>query len=433
VISVPPAKLDECLAVFRAEDVEATVIGRFPGDGKLTLRYGGKVVGELDMEFLHDGIPLFERTATFPAIVAKPLDLPEKKSYGDDLKKILASGNVCSKEWIIRQYDHEVQGGSVVKPLTGAANDGPSDAAVVRPVLSHYKGIAIANGMNPRYSDLSPYDMAANAIDEAIRNVIAVGGDPERTAILDNFAWGSPENPENLGALVLAARACQEVAVAYGTPFISGKDSLNNEFRVGGKTIIIPHSLLISAISIVEDVRKCVTMDAKEAGNLIYLVGITRNELGGSHYALVNGLTGGSVPRVDPAAGRHVFKAMSAAIRDGLVRSCHDLSEGGLLVAAAEMAFAGNLGIQLEVGKVGPEDLPVPVALFSESPSRFLVEVQPANQKAFEAVMAKAPVFAIDVGKVTGDKKLAVLGKDEVLVSETLADLKEAWQKPLRW
>jgi phosphoribosylformylglycinamidine synthase len=234
----------------------------------------------------------------------------------------------------------------VVKPLTGATNDGPSDAAVVRPVLAHYKGIAIGNGMNPRYSDLSPYDMAANAIDEAIRNVVAVGGDPERTAILDNFAWGSPENPENLGVLVLAARACQDVAVAYGTPFISGKDSLNNEFRVGDKKIIIPHSLLISAISIVEDVRKCVTMDAKEAGNLVYVVGTTRNELGGSHFSLVNGLSGGAVPRVDPAAGRQVFKAVSAAIRDGLVRACHDLSEGGLAVAAAEMAFSGGLGLK---------------------------------------------------------------------------------------
>jgi phosphoribosylformylglycinamidine synthase len=433
VISVPPEKLDECLAVFRAEDVEATVIGRFPGDGKLTLRYGGKVVGELDMEFLHDGIPLFERTATFPPLVAKPLELPAKKTYGEDLKKILSSGNVCSKEWIIRQYDHEVQGGSVVKPLTGATNDGPSDAAVVRPVLAHYKGIAIGNGMNPRYSDLSPYDMAANAIDEAIRNVVAVGGDPERTAILDNFAWGSPENPENLGALVLAARACQEIATAYGTPFISGKDSLNNEFRVGGKTIIIPHSLLISAISIVEDVRGCVTMDAKEAGNLIYLVGITRNELGGSHFALVNGLTGGAVPRVDVAAGRQVFKAVSAAIRQGLLRACHDLSEGGLAVAAAEMAFSGNLGIRLDLTKVGPEDLPAPVALFSESPSRFLLEIPEANRAAFEDIIAKWPVFAIDVGKVTAEKKLVVLGKDEVLLEEKLADLKEAWQKPLRW
>ena len=433
VISVPPEKLDECLGVFRAEDVEATVIGRFPGDGKLTLRYGGKVVGELDMEFLHDGIPRFERTATFTPAPVQPLTLPEKNNYGDDVKKILASGNVCSKEWIIRQYDHEVQGGSVVKPLTGASNDGPGDAAVVRPVLSHYKGIAIGNGMNPRYSDHSPYDMAANAIDEAIRNVVAVGGDPERTAILDNFAWGSPENPENLGALVLAARACQEIATAYDTPFISGKDSLNNEFRVAGKTIIIPHSLLISAISIVEDVRRCVTMDAKEAGNLVYLVGITRNELGGSHFALVNGLSGGSVPRVDVAAGRQVFKAVSAAIRAGLVRACHDLSEGGLAVAAAEMAFAGNLGIRLDLTKVGPEDLPTPVALFSESPSRFLVEVPGRNQAAFEEIMAKGPVFAIDVGKVTAEQKLVVLGKDEVLLDEKLADLKEAWQKPLRW
>jgi phosphoribosylformylglycinamidine synthase len=433
VISVPPEKLDECLAVFRAEDVEATVIGRFPGDGKLKLRYNGKVVGELDMEFLHDGIPLFERTATFSPPSMLPLSLPAKKSYGEDLRKILSSGNVCSKEWIIRQYDHEVQGGSVVKPLTGATNDGPSDAAVVRPVLSHYRGIAIGNGMNPRYSDLSPYDMAANAIDEAIRNIVAVGGDPERTAILDNFAWGSPENPENLGALVLAAQACQKIATEYGTPFISGKDSLNNEFRVGGKTIIIPHSLLISAISIVEDVRRCVTMDAKEAGNLLYLVGITRNELGGSHFALVNGLSGGAVPRVDVAAGRQVFKAVAAAIRAGLVRACHDLSEGGLAVAAAEMAFAGDLGLRLDLTKVGPEDLATPVALFSESASRFLVEVPASNRGAFEKIMAEGPVFAIDLGQVTAEKKLVVLGKDEVLLNESLADLKEAWQKPLRW
>jgi phosphoribosylformylglycinamidine synthase len=174
-------------------------------------------------------------------------------------------------------------------------------------------------------------------------------------------------------------------------------------------------------------------MDAKEAGNLVYLVGITRNELGGSHYALVNGLAGGAVPRVDVAAGRQVFKAVSTAIRDGLVRSCHDLSEGGLAVAAAEMAFAGNLGIQLNIEDVGPEDLPVAVALFSESPSRFLIEVRPASQKAFEALMEKGPVFAMPIGKVTTDKKFSVLGKDEVILSESLADLKEAWQKPLRW
>jgi phosphoribosylformylglycinamidine synthase len=177
--------------------------------------YGGQIVGDLDMKFLHEGIPRFERTATYTVPKLQEPDLPEKKSYGEDLKRILSSWNVCSKEWIIRQYDHEVQGGSVVKPLTGAANDGPSDAAVVRPVLSHYRGIALGCGMNPRYSDLSAYDMAALAIDEAIRNIIAVGGDPSRTAILDNFSWGRPENAENLGALVRAAQACHDVAIAY--------------------------------------------------------------------------------------------------------------------------------------------------------------------------------------------------------------------------
>ena len=428
VLSVSPEKIDELLAIFRAEDVEATVIGRFPGDRKLTLRYNGEVVGQIDIGFLHDGIPRFERTATFTPATPRPLDFPGKKDYGGDLKKILSSWNVCSKEWIIRQYDHEVQGGSVVKPLTGVANDGPSDAAVVRPVLSHYKGLAIANGMNPRYGDLSPYDMAACAIDEAIRNAIAVGGDPERTAILDNFSWGSPENPEQLGALVLAARACHDLAVAYGTPFISGKDSLNNEFRVGGKTIVIPHSLLISAISIVEDVRKCVTMDAKEPGNLVYSAGITGNHLGGSHFAMVNGLSGGQVPKVDPDAGRKIFALVAGAIREGLVRACHDLSEGGLAVAAAEMAFAGGLGMELDLLGDGSDA----VLLFSESPSRFLLEIAPSHKARFELLVKDAPCSLI--GEVTDRPRLVILGTSgKGVVDEAIGDLKEAWQRPMRW
>jgi len=434
VISVPPEKLDECLAVFRAEDVEATVIGRFPGDGKLKLRYNGQLVGELEMEFLHDGIPRFERTATYAVPAEKPLKLAEKKDYGDDLKKILASGNVCSKEWIIRQYDHEVQGGSVVKPLTGAANDCPSDAAVVRPVLSHYKGIAIGNGMNPRYSDYSAYDMAANAIDEAIRNVVAVGGDPERTAILDNFAWGSPENPDNLGALVLAARACQDLAVAYGTPFISGKDSLNNEFRVGDKKIIIPHSLLISAISIVEDVRKCVTMDAKDRPGRILLVGETRDEMGGSHYCLVNGLQGGQVPKVDPVAGRKNFRLIARAIREGLLLACHDLSEGGLAVAAAEMAFAGGVTLWLDLAKLGSGALREDVLLFSESPSRFLVQVDPDKASRFEKLAQSEGVTVREAGQTDHGSELLIDGRNgRKLIRTSLDALKEAWQKPLRW
>ncbi|HEX7899698.1 MAG TPA: phosphoribosylformylglycinamidine synthase subunit PurL [Planctomycetota bacterium] len=425
VLSVSPAKIDDLLAVFKAEDVEAVVIGAFPGHGRLVLRYNAQVVADMSMKFLHDGIPRFERTATYTPAAAKPATLAEKPSYGADLKKILGSWNVCSKEWVIRQYDHEVQGGSVVKPLTGVANDGPSDAAVVRPVLTGYKGIAVANGMNPRYGDLSPYDMAANAIDEALRNVVAVGGDPARTAILDNFSWGRPDNPENLGALVLAARACQDAAVAYGTPFISGKDSLNNEFRVGDKTIIIPHSLLISAISIVEDVRRCVTMDAKEAGDVLYLVGATRNELGGSHYLLVNGASGGQVPKVDFAAGKKILDTIAAAIRRGLLRACHDLSEGGLAVAAAESAFAGGLGMKLSVSE--RED----VALFAESASRFLIEIKPGDVARFEE--AFAGVAFTRVGEVTAAPRLTVTGRKGLVLDEAIADLKEAWQAPLRW
>jgi phosphoribosylformylglycinamidine synthase len=429
VLSVPPEKIDRLLAVFRAEDVEATVIGRFPGDGRLKLRWKGEPVADLDMKFLHDGIPKFERTATYTRPESRPLCLAEKASYGEELRAILGSWNVCSKEWIIRQYDHEVQAGSVVKPLTGANNDGPGDAAVVRPVLSHYKGIALANGMNPRYSDLSAYDMAANAIDEALRNVVAVGGNPERTAILDNFSWGRPDNPENLGALVEAARACHDLALAYGTPFISGKDSLNNEFRVGERTIVIPHSLLISAIAIVDDVRRCVTMDAKEPGNPVFLVGETRDELGGSHYSMVRGASGGAVPRVDPVLGKRVLGGVAAAIRSGVVRACHDLSEGGLAVAAAESAFAGEVGMHLEL-PAGP--LRDDVKLFSESPSRFLVEVERGKEAAFEAALAGAPCARL--GATTAERRLVIRGSGgAVRVDEPLDALKESWQKPLRW
>ncbi len=431
VLAAPPERVDELLGVFRAEDVEATVIGRFTGDRKLVLRYGGTVVAALDMEFLHRGLPEFSRDASWAAPKLSEPVLPEKAGYGEELKKILASGNVCSKEWIIRQYDHEVQGGSVVKPLTGARNDGPSDAAVVRPVLSHFKGLAIGNGMNPRYGDLSPYDMAANAIDEAVRNVVAVGGDPEHTAILDNFSWGSPENPRNLGALVLAARACYDAAKAYGTPFISGKDSLNNEFRVGDRTIVIPHSLLISAISVVEDVRSCVTMDVKAAPDPVYLAGLTRNELGGSHYYLVNGHAGANVPKVDLALGKMLIAAVAKAIREGLVRACHDLSEGGLAVAAAEMAFAGDLGIRIDLAKVEGVDRD-DHALFSETPSRFLLEVRRDSARRVEQIFAALP-FAC-VGEVTGVRRLVVQGRrGKTVVDESLADLKEAWQRTLRW
>ena len=318
----------------------------------------------------------------------------------ETLLQILGSLNVASKEWVIRQYDHEVQGGSVVKPLVGVQRDGPGDAAVLRPKLSSRRGIAVSCGMNPHYGDFDPYDMAASAIDEAVRNCVAVGADPAQIAILDNFCWGYTDRPETLGSLVRAAIACQDIAVAFGTPFISGKDSLNNEFsyfdEAGEKqTISIPSTLLISALGQVADVSQCVTMDAKAAGNSIYLVGLTRNELGGSHFGLVNQLQGGQVPQVDPSAAKATFAAVHAAIVQGCVRACHDLSEGGLAVAAAEMAFAGGLGLSIDLSSVPNEsELSEEICLFAESNSRFLVEVPPQHVwTRFRASWVPSPVL----------------------------------------
>jgi phosphoribosylformylglycinamidine synthase len=313
--------------------------------------------------------------------------------------------------------------------------------------------------------------MAASAIDEAVRNCVAVGADPSRIAILDNFCWGDCEEPETLGTLVRAALACQETAVALGTPFISGKDSLNNVFRFTDETgkrqtISIPPSLLISAIGQMADVRRAVTMDLKESGNLLYQVGATRHELGGSHFALVNGLSGGEVPQVDPPLAKVTFHALHKAINAGLVRACHDLSEGGLAAAVAEAAFSGGLGARVELGRVpysfmlDPEaqerharlaaeqsDVTIhplaalpeatAVLLFSESNSRFLCEVPPTRAAEFEQLLAGVPCGQI--GEVTETGRLEALGlprsaRDKATVIDAdLNELKEAWQKPLRW
>jgi phosphoribosylformylglycinamidine synthase len=292
--------------------------------------------------------------------------------------------------------------------------------------------------MNPRYGDFDTYHMAASAIDEAVRNCVAVGANPNRIAILDNFCWGDCERPETLGSLVRAALACHDIAVALGTPFISGKDSLNNEFSYTDassqrQTIAIPPSLLISAMGQIDDVAKCVTMDLKQPGNLIYLIGTTQDELGGSHVSLINGLDGGQVPTVDPERARATFAALHETMQRGLVRACHDLSEGGLATAIAEMAFAGGFGAQLDVRSVPTNDsnLGRVARLFSESNTRFLCEIEPKNAPAFEAAMRGVPVAKI--GQVTSDTRLLINDADTRLINADIFELKEAWQAPLRF
>ncbi|HET6882380.1 MAG TPA: phosphoribosylformylglycinamidine synthase subunit PurL [Pirellulales bacterium] len=440
VLAVPPDDWEEFSALCASEGVEATVIGQFVTTGRLQLKYHDRQVGDLDMRFLHHGRPPVVREAVYAPTAPAPLRLSEPaKDYTPTLLKILGALNVASKEWVIRQYDHEVQGGSVIKPLVGVANDGPSDAAVVRPVLSSRRGIVVACGMNPRYGEFDTYHMAASAIDEAMRNCVAVGADPQRIALLDNFCWGDTDRPETLGSLVRAALACHDLAVAFGVPFVSGKDSLNNEFRYTDaaghrQSIAIPPSLLISAMGQVTDVAKCVTMDLKEPGNLLYLIGQTRDEMGGSHYNLVQQLSGGNVPQVDAASAKRTFYALHTAIESGLVRSCHDLSEGGLAAAAAEMAFAGGMGLRITVEKVPHAlgDAAHPAVLsFSESNTRFLCEIRPENASAFESALRGLPIG--HVGEVTSDDRVILTHTSGMEISATIATLKEAWQAPLRW
>jgi phosphoribosylformylglycinamidine synthase len=294
--------------------------------------------------------------------------------------------------------------------------------------------VIVANGINPKYGQLSPYWMAASAIDEALRQIIAVGGSLKQVALLDNFCWGDTRKPEMLGALVEAAQACYDMAKIYETPFVSGKDSLYNEFEYEGKIIAIPHTLLISAMGIMEDVKRSVSMDFKQAGDLIYVVGETKNELGASAYLDTKGFIGNNVPKVEPARARVLMEKLSKASEKGLVKACHDCSEGGIGVAVAEMAFAGGLGAEIKAtlipvsSKIDRDDF----VLFSESNSRFIAEVTPENKAKFEKIM-QGTVFAA-IGTVNGTDKLNVSGLNgKKILSESINDLKEAWQKPLRW
>ncbi|MAX39150.1 MAG: phosphoribosylformylglycinamidine synthase subunit PurL [Gimesia sp.] len=438
VLAIPPENWEAFEKLCADEGVEASVIGKFTDTSHLVLKYQDQVVADLEMSFLHDGRPPVVREAVYKVPAFTPLTPPQRENYTKDLTSILSSLNVCSKEWIIRQYDQEVQAGSVVKPLVGVQNDGPSDAAVVRPDLTSTRGLVISCGMNPRYGDLNTHWMAASAIDEALRNCVAVGADPAKIAILDNFCWGNTDRPETLGSLVAAALACKEFSVAYGTPFISGKDSLYNEYSFENEqgekeTVAIPASLLISAIGQIADVSHAVTMDVKSPGNRIFLVGTTHDELGGSHFALVNRLEGGQVPQVDKEEAPEIFKALHLAIQKQAVRSCHDLSEGGLAVAAAEMAFAGGYGMKLDPTRL-PEalELSTPSLLFSESNTRFLLEVALDKMDVLYECFGDLPL--VDIGEVIGTRQFTIKGNSgNTAISASLDELKAAWKTPLAW
>ncbi len=436
VYAVPPEHRDEILALFKSEDVEAVVIGTFTDTGRLVARSHGEVVMDLSMAYLHDGLPRQERPAT-----KRVRDLTDPSLPGDVdvatttelLTSLLSAPNIASKEWIIRQYDHEVQGGSVLKPLVGVRRDGPGDAAVVAPVLGSRRGFAVGCGLNPKLGDVDPYQMSLHAIDEALRNVTCVGGDPNETSILDNFSWGRCDEPRNLGDLVEACKACYDGGMAYRTPFISGKDSLNNDYRSGGVSRSIPPTLLISALAPVDDILDVVSMDMKSPGSTLIVVGDSGAELGGSHLAEACGALGTAVPPVNLTVGPAVMRAVHELIVAGRLLSCHDLSEGGLAVALAEMAFAGEVGALVDVAKLplreGVSGLHPWTAAFGESPSRFVLEVAADEVDAVTAVLGSLPHAVI--GTTHAEHALRVVDGDLPLIDAPLERLREAFVRPL--
>lgn len=431
VVAVPSHNVQPLLELCASEDVEATVIGHFTDDGYLNVQYNGETLVDIAMEFLHSGGVRLELQATWQMAPEEPT--PDRATQAADpavtLKALLAHPIVASKEHVVRTYDHEVQGATILKPLVGVGEDGPGDAGVLQPRLDSRRGIVVGCGINPRYGKLDPYWMALAAVDEALRNIVAAGGDPAQAWILDNFCWGDPKLPDRLAGLVRAAAGCHDAALAYQTPFISGKDSLNNEYRdAQGKQVAIPPTLLISALGLVPDVLQTISMDAKTAGNAVYLVGTTRAELGGALVADVAGPTNNLVPQVDLTTAPRVLRALHNAIASGLVRACHDLSEGGLGVAAAEMAFAGELGMTLDLrcvpAKTALDDASV---LWSESPTRFLVEVAPEQTSDFE--IALADLSFAHVGTITSQPRLVIKGQaGEPILDVDVLDLKSAWQ-----
>jgi phosphoribosylformylglycinamidine synthase len=349
--------------------------------------------------------------------------------------------NICSKEWVIRQYDHEVQGMSVIKPLVGKANDGPSDAAVLRPLLDSMEGVIVANGICPRYSDIDTYHMVACAIDEAIRNVIAVGGSLGHIAGLDNFCWpdpvlspGTPDGPYKLAQLVRANRALYDYCLAYGVPCISGKDSMKNDYHVGDTKISVPPTLLFSVMGRMPDVRRAVTMDVKQPGDLVFVLGETRAELGGSEYYALHNAIGNRVPQVDAQRARVLYEALAPAIQRGLVSACHDCSDGGFGVAAAEMAFAGGFGMHLDL-RAMPREADITrddTLLYAETASRFVVTVPPQHRQAFCEALHGCAIG--EVGYVLDTSRFMVVGlRGDIVIASDIAELKEAWQRPLRW
>ncbi len=446
-VAVRPEDLDRFMELSRKHDTESTVIGRYENTGKLHLSYGGRTCAYLDLDFFSEDFPQWEFDAEWLAPMARGLVEPvisEPADPGSLLHEILASPNISSREWIQRQYDHEVQGGSAVKFMTGRDRDVPNDAAVVRPVLEKTAGIALAQALNPTYSQIDTYDMMAATIDEAVRRIIAVGGKLDEIGGVDNFCWPNiqfdpvtnPDGRYKAAQLVRANWALRDMCLSYGIPLLSGKDSmyvdghLQGRFGERHKVSGLP-TMQFTATGIVSDVLRSQTMEAKAPGDLVYVAGATRNELGGSAYYDFFGYTGLNIPKVDPDEFLSLYKAMERAISSGLVASCHGIYRGGLAVHAALAAIGGRLGMMIDLSKIpiaGDSESPLRVdqMLFSESCGRFLLTIPKENQTAFEEIFKGLPLGL--AGEVSEKPELVFTGgSGREILREDIFSLRKSW------
>ena len=441
---MPEEKTEQLRQLCTSWDVDLSDIGSFTDTGRLVVRHGGTGVIDLPMALLHDGLPRRSLEAEYrdpaapsdppgPSALSAEVDLPAL------ILDLLAHPNVASRESIVRCYDHEVRGGTVVRPFTGPDADGPTDAAVIKPLGTwhHRKAVALAVGINPRLTHLDPRAMALHVIDEAFRNLVAVGADPDRVALLDNFCWGDPTLPDRLGSMVLAVQGCVEGSLRYRAPFISGKDSLNNEFD--GRAV--PGTLLISAVGVVPDLRRVVTSALTRPGNDLWLVGRGSHRLGGSIVADLPSIGDAHVPHTtrvphtinDPLPR---YRAVHKLIAAGRISAAHDVSDGGIAVALAEMAIGGQLGLSVTIPNDSSADGPAPAddagdpsatgandsawptiaALANEAPGQILLEA-PASERA--TVAAGLGRSGRRIGTVTGTDEIEMRVADHSTTSST--------------
>jgi phosphoribosylformylglycinamidine synthase len=434
-LAVKPEKIEAFTALAERRGVETSVVGEFTDSGFIDIRYGDKKAGLLSMDFLHRGLPEMKLKAVWSRPQAESLVI-EEIDYTDMLKRLLNEPNIASKEPLVRQYDHEVGGISIVRPFTGRDSDAPSDGAVLKPVLDSNRGITVTHGICPRYGDRDSYNMALCAVDEAYRAHIASGGNPDHAAILDNFCWPDPveseavpDGPYKLAQLVRACKGLYKASMDYELPLISGKDSMKNDALIGGKKVSVRPTLLISLMGIIDNIEKAVTTDFRDEGDAIYIIGNTYGELGGTYFEKLYGENLGGAPFADTEKSYRLYKKLHQAISQGLVKSCHDISDGGLAVAIAESCLGGRLGADISLDTLPGSSGKMETAriLFCETPSRFIAGIGRNESSEFESIMKDFPVQRI--GTTTKTPSLRIKRDRSYVIDITICEISAAWKR----